>query len=57
MGNKQEMTAKKLQQAKADSAVVYKVMVALILMCAGLMGLRSLRAYYGTIGGMEVLDP
>ena len=57
MGNKKEMTAKKLQQSKADSAVVYKVMVALVLLCSGLMGLRSLRAYYGTIGGMEVLDP
>ena len=56
MGNKKEVTAEKLQKQKEDNAVVYKVMVALLLMGGCLMGLRSLRAYYSTIGGMEVIS-
>ena len=57
MGNKKGMTAEKLQKSKADNgAVVYKVMVALFLLCGGLMVLRSLRASYSTVGGMETLD-
>lgn len=58
MANKKSMTAEKLSKNKADnSAAVYKVMVALVLLCGGLMALRSLRASYATVGGMETLDP
>lgn len=56
MGNKKSMTAEKLSRNKADNTVVYKVMVALFLLCGGLMALRSLRATYSTIGGMEIWD-
>jgi len=56
MGNKKGMTAEKLSKNKADNTVVYKVMVALFLLCGGLMVLRSLRASYATVGGMDTLD-
>ena len=57
MGNKKGMTAEKLSKTKVDNnAVVYKVMVALFLLCGGLMILRSLRASYATVGGMDTLD-
>jgi len=57
MTNMKDKTAAKLQKAKADNAVVYKVMVALLLLCASLLGLRHLHAYYGTIGGFDALEP
>ena len=57
MTNKIDRAAEKQRKSKSDSAVVYKVMLALLLLCASILALRSLRAYYGTIGGMELLDP
>lgn len=57
MANKKTMTAEKLLKEKADNLVVYQVMAALVLLCGCLAGLRRLRTYYATIGGMEVLDP
>lgn len=57
MANKTKMTEEKLQKAKNENAVVYKVMVALALLCGALTGLRLLRAYYATIGGFEKLYP
>lgn len=57
MTNMKDKTAEKLQKAKADNAVVYKVMIALLLLCCSLLGLRHLHAYYGTIGGFDVLEP
>lgn len=57
MTKKKDLTAEKLQKAKADNAVVYKTMLALLLLCGALMGLRALRSYYGTIGGFDVLYP
>jgi len=53
MGNKKSMTANKMAKNKADNTVVYKVMVALFLLCGGLMALRSLRATYSTVGGID----
>lgn len=55
MATNKELTEAQLRKAKADDAVVYKVMLALVLFCAGIMGLRSLRAYYDTVGGFEAL--
>lgn len=55
MAKNRNMTEEKLRKAKADNAVVYKVMIALALACAALFSLRSLRAYYATIGGFTAL--
>lgn len=55
MATKKEMTEAQLRKAKADDAVVYKVMLALVLLLGGIMGLRSLRGYYATVGGYEAL--
>ena len=57
MTKKKDMTEEKLLKAKADNAVVYKVMVALLLLCGSLTVLRSLRRYYSTLGGFEALYP
>lgn len=58
MANKRSTTVDKLPKGKLDdNAVVYKVMAALVLLCGGLMVLRSLRSYYATVGGMTMLDP
>ena len=57
MANNTHMTEEKLQKAKAENAVVYKVMVALLLLCGALTGLRMLRTYYATIGGFDNLYP
>lgn len=58
MGNKKGVTAEKLSKNKAgNDSVVYKVMVALVLLCGGLVALRSLRTSYATVGGMEIWDP
>lgn len=57
MANKKNATANRQLKAKADDTVVMKVTVALLIMCASLMGLRSLCSYYGTVGGFDVLDP
>ena len=57
MGNKKGMTADKLSKNKASNdSVVYKVMVALVLLCGGLMVLRNLRATYSTVGGIDTID-
>lgn len=55
MATKKELTEAQLRKARADDAVIYKVMLALVLLCAGLMGLRSLRAFYDTVGGFDAL--
>ena len=55
MATKKNTSSTKLMKKKADDAVVYQVMAALVLLCCGLLGLRSLRAYYSTIGGFTAL--
>ena len=55
MATKKNTSSTKLMKKKADDAVVYQVMAALVLLCCGLLGLRSLRAYYSTIGGFSAL--
>lgn len=50
MATKHTMTNKPLQKSN-DDTVVYKVMIALALACACLVGLRSLRASFSTIDG------
>jgi len=55
-GSDQFMAKKKstaLKQKKTDNAAVYKVMVALFLLCFGLVALRSLRKYYSTVAGVN----
>ena len=51
MATKRNHSAAKVLQKKADDAVVYQVMVALVLLCCALLGLRALRSYYATVGG------
>lgn len=55
MDKKNHITAK--GQKKEDNSVVYKVMIALLVLGLSLLGLRALRQFYGTVGGMELLDP
>lgn len=55
MATKKDTSSAKLMKKKADDAVVYQVMAALVLLCCGLLALRSLRAYYGTVGGFSAL--
>lgn len=55
MATKKDTSSAKLMKKKADDAVVYQVMAALVLLCCGLLGLRSLRAYYATVGGFSAL--
>lgn len=50
MATKHTVTKKPLQKAN-DDAVVYKVMIALALACACLVGLRSLRTVCSTVDG------
>ena len=57
MAMKTNMTEEKLQKAKSENAVVYKVMAALLLLCGTLTGLRFLRSYYATIGGFDKIYP
>lgn len=52
---KKDMTEEKLRAKKNNDAVVYKVMLALVLLCGALLGLRSLRSYYATVEGFSVL--
>lgn len=52
---KKDMTKEQLRSKKNNDAVVYKVMLALVLLCAALLGLRSLRSYYTTVEGFSVL--
>ena len=51
---KKNMTKEQLQK-KNDDAVVYKVMIALVLLCVALLGLRSLRDFYATMNGFSAL--
>lgn len=55
MAMKKELTPEQLRAKKRDDAVVYKVMIALVLLCSALLGLRSLRSYYATVAGFSVL--
>lgn len=55
MAMKKNMTKEQLRAKKNDDAVVYKVMVALVLLCSALLGLRRLRSYYATVAGFSVL--
>ena len=52
---KKDMTPEQLRAKKNDDAVVYKVMIALVLLCGALLGMRSLRNYYATVEGFSVL--
>ena len=52
---KKDMTPEQLRAKKNDDAVVYKVMIALILLCGALLGMRSLRNYYATVEGFSAL--
>ncbi len=51
---KTNMTKEQLRK-KNDDAVVYKVMIALVLLCVALLGLHSLRDYYATMNGFSAL--
>lgn len=55
MATNKNPSSTKLMKKKADDAVVYQVMAALVLLCCGLLALRSLRAYYATVGGFTAL--
>lgn len=55
MATNKNLSEEKLRKSKDDNAVVYKVMVALFLLCGALFGLRYLRRYYATVGGFSVL--
>lgn len=57
MGNKKDLTMERSARTRADDLVVYKVTAALVALCVCLVALRKLRSFYGTVGGMEVLDP
>ncbi len=52
---KKNMTKEQLQKKQNDDAVVYKVMIALVLLCMALLGLRSLRDFYATLNGFSAL--
>lgn len=55
MAMKKDMTKEQLRAKKNNDAAVYKVMIALVLLCGALLGLRSLRSYYSTVEGFSVL--
>lgn len=55
MATNKKMTEKKPRTSKDDSSVVYKVMIALVLLCGALFALQSLCQYYATVGGFMVL--
>lgn len=55
MALKKKLTEAQLKKEKADNAIVYKVVIAMALMCLCVMGLRRLRAYYSSWGGIQVL--
>lgn len=44
------------KQKQTDNAI-YKIALALVLLCVGLVALRSLHKFYSTVGGQAVLDP
>lgn len=45
-----------VQKKQSDNSVVYNVMTALALLCAGLTVLRKIHNVYSTTGGMALLD-
>ena len=57
MATKNTMTKEDLRAKKKSEsdAVVYKVMIALIILCGAAMGLRALRGYYATTDGFIAL--
>lgn len=57
MATKNNMTKEQLRagQKKSSDAVVYKVMIALAVLCGALLGLQALRDYYATVEGFSVL--
>ena len=55
MAMKKDMTKEQLRAKKNNDAAVYKVMIALVLLCGALLGLRSLRSYYTTTEGFTAL--
>jgi len=57
MATKNTMTKEDLRAKKKNEsdAVVYKVMIALIILCGAAMGLRALRGYYATTDGFIAL--
>ena len=52
MATKKNLTKEPVHPLQNSDAVVYKVMVALLLACAALLGLRALRNFYDTVDGM-----
>ena len=50
-------TKRNTQMKKSDSAAVYKVMVALALLCIGLVYLRKIHKVFSTVGGMALIEP
>ena len=52
---KKNMTQEQLRAKKNEDAVVYKVMIALVLLCGALLGLRKLRDYYAMVEGFSAL--
>ena len=55
MAMKKDMTKEQMRAKQNNDAAVYKVMIALVLVCAALLGLRSLRGYYATVEGFTAL--
>ena len=55
MAMKKNMTKEQLRAKKNNDAAVYKVMIALVLLCGALLGLRQLRNYYALVEGFTVL--
>ena len=55
MATKKDTSSAKLLKKKSDDAAAYQVVAALVLLCCALLALRSLRAYYATVGGFSAL--
>lgn len=55
--DKKMHTNSKAPKPKEDNSVVCKVMLALLALGLSLLGLRALRQFYSTVGGMDLLDP
>ena len=45
------------KKSNESNAIVYKVVFALLLLCVGIVTLRSVKNYYPTISGMAFFDP
>lgn len=55
MATKKNITKEAVHPLQNSDAVVYKVMIALVLVCSALLGLRALRGYYATSDGFAAL--